>query len=74
MKEIKKLSLSNVISKLTRNEMRYVMAGSGASEAPGCSGGCNAGENAGQCLFWFGEHLTTGCNCFYNNKKYQSCK
>ena len=29
MKQIKKLSLSNVISKLTRNEMRYVMAGSG---------------------------------------------
>ncbi len=29
MKQIKKLSLSNVISKLSRNEMRYVMAGSG---------------------------------------------
>lgn len=30
MKQIKKLSLSNVIGKLTRNEMRYVMAGSGS--------------------------------------------
>lgn len=29
MKQIKKLSLSNAIGKLTRNEMRYVMAGSG---------------------------------------------
>lgn len=28
-KQIKKLSLSNVVGKLTRNEMRYVMAGSG---------------------------------------------
>ncbi len=35
MKEIKKVSLSNVISKLTRNEMRYVMAGSG-SGSPDC--------------------------------------
>lgn len=34
MKQIKKLSLSNVIGKLTRNEMRYVMAGSGSG------GGC----------------------------------
>ena len=39
MKEIKKLSLSNVISKLTRNEMRYVMAGSGTS---GDGGSCCA--------------------------------
>ena len=31
MKQIKKLSLSNVIGKLTRNEMRYVMAGSGTA-------------------------------------------
>ncbi|PRZ22918.1 hypothetical protein [Flavobacterium granuli] len=31
MKQIKKLSLSNLIGKLTRNKMRYVMAGSGDS-------------------------------------------
>ena len=42
MKEIKKLSLSNVISKLTRNEMRYVMAGSGA-EGTTCKAICNDG-------------------------------
>jgi hypothetical protein len=45
MKQIKKLSLSNVISKLTRNEMRYVMAGSGGGTEScnaytGCSSGC----------------------------------
>lgn len=54
MKQIKKLSLSNVIGKLTRNEMRYVMAGSGAigceskckedSECPGKYQGCNSYE------------------------------
>lgn len=31
MKQIKKLSLAKAISKLTRNEMRYMMAGSGSS-------------------------------------------
>lgn len=31
MKKIKKLSLSKVVNKLTRNEMRYVLAGSGVS-------------------------------------------
>lgn len=36
MKQIKKLSLSNVIGKLTRNEMRYVMAGSGTGSADDC--------------------------------------
>lgn len=34
MKQIKKMSLSNMISKLTRNEMRYVMAGSGDDDVP----------------------------------------
>ncbi len=38
MKQIKKLSLSNVISKLSRNEMRYVMAGSGNGST--CNGRC----------------------------------
>ncbi len=41
MKQIKKLSLSNVIGKLTRNEMRYVMAGSGAV-TPECTEECNS--------------------------------
>ena len=64
MKQIKKLSLSNVISKLTRNEMRYVMAGSGStacgscSSAYDCSSKCgdacqtsNAGAGASYCYF-----------------------
>lgn len=38
MKQIKKLSLSNMISKLTRNEMRYVMAGSGGGGSTTCYG------------------------------------
>lgn len=38
MKKLEKLSLSNVISKLTRNEMRYVMAGSGTSGTATTSG------------------------------------
>lgn len=36
MKQIKKLSLSNLVSKLTRNEMRYIMAGSGAGQPTDC--------------------------------------
>ena len=49
MKGIKKISLSNVINKLSRNEMRYVMAGSGSTTCdcvgeicwvPGPQGGC----------------------------------
>ena len=43
MKQIKKLSLSNVIGKLTRNEMRYVMAGSGAV-TPECTEECNSSK------------------------------
>lgn len=38
MKQIKKLSLSNVISKLTRNEMRYVLAGTGYGGSTTCYG------------------------------------
>ena len=44
MKEIKKLSLSNVISKLTRNEMRYVMAGSGSAGSCVDTSSCPSGE------------------------------
>lgn len=44
MKQINKLSLSNVIGKLTRNEMRYVMAGSGAFGSCVDNSSCASGE------------------------------
>ncbi len=52
MKQIKKLSLSNVISKLSRNEMRYVMAGSGnrtCISTPACASGCSDGWYCSNC-------------------------
>lgn len=48
MKQIKKLSLSNVIGKLTRNEMRYVMAGSGSRTCitdTSCSSTCRYSDS-----------------------------
>lgn len=48
MKQIKKLSLSNVIGKLTRNEMRYLMAGSGsATDGVQC---CDSSGHCGTCV------------------------
>lgn len=43
MKQIKKLSLSNVIGKLTRNEMCYVIGGS-VAVTPECSEECSLSE------------------------------
>lgn len=58
MKQIKKLSLSNLISKLTRNEMRYVIAGSG-------SNGVN------DCCIAYGSGVTPLWSCGYDYKTAQ---
>lgn len=66
MKEIKKISLSNVISKLSRNQMRYVMAGSGGMNCK--TGGCsvydsNSGQTySGTCQGTTGNN-STSCYC-----------
>ena len=44
MKEIKKLSLSNVIRKLTRNEMRYIMGGMNCKTNPCIVWDANSGN------------------------------
>ena len=50
---MKKLNFANVIQKLTRNEMRYVMAGSGADSVTGyCTCGKKPRVQAG-----------IGCGC-----------
>ena len=43
---MKKLNFANVIQKLTRNEMRYVMAGSGANNGPCLPSTCLRGPKA----------------------------
>ncbi len=65
MKQIKKLSLSNVISKLTRNEMRYVMAGSGSTDFGYSSyGECiiktscySRGDGDWECFYYGGRYI-----------------
>jgi len=72
MKEIKKISLSNVINKLSRNEMRYVMAGSGDSGGTTCakntcSGTCSVNWNGTcACNGWGSEPATGTCTATYN--------
>jgi hypothetical protein len=65
MKQIKKLSLSNVIGKLTRNEMRYVMAGSGSTcKTSDCTVyDSNTGmTHTGTCESTWGNNIVT-CYC-----------
>jgi hypothetical protein len=65
MKQIKKLSLSNVISKLTRNEMRYVMAGSGVdARYVQC---CDSNGNCGTCVTTAGGGIPS-CSAGYTLK------
>lgn len=50
MKQIKKMSLSNIISNLTRNEMRNIMAGSGSgSHTCLCNGSDNSSTTVSSC-------------------------
>lgn len=49
MKKLEKMSLANMVSKLTRKEMKNIMAGSNSSKKCGrcdsaydCGSGCNA--------------------------------
>lgn len=70
MKEIKKKGLYKFIEKLTRNEMRYVMAGSGSSGSGcydsyyecGTNGAC-ATNSLGKCYCHTqkGDYLSNSC-------------
>lgn len=59
---MKKLSLKDATSMLSRKEMRNIMAGSVGCPPNSCGSG-------GTCYFWVGDYLSSGCSCFKNNIK-----
>lgn len=74
MKKVK-LSLSNVIGKLTRNEMRYVLAGSGGIA---CGQPCilyyNGSNHSGMCnIFALPGGGPAGCYCNSGGQYARTC-
>lgn len=65
MKKLEKMSLASAKNRLTRNEMRNVMAGSGSGV--GCDSTKSCG-NGGKCAYWIGPGLSSGCDCFEGNR------
>lgn len=61
MKKIKNLNLASFVNKLTRNEMRYVMAGSGSASCKNSFTKCGRSEDAGTC----GEYVENKCWCSF---------
>lgn len=65
MKKLEKMSLANIEGKLTRKEMKNIMADSGSGVGCDATKPCGIG---GKCAFWIGSGLSSGCDCFVSNQ------